>query len=44
MKDLGTRDWTLWGGELQLQLVQLLVRYLLVLDIGTDHLLAPPGR
>jgi hypothetical protein len=38
MKDSGTREWTLWRGQLQLQLVQLLVRHLLVLDMGTDHL------
>ena len=44
MKDSGTRDWTLWGRELHLQLIQLLVRHLLVLDIGADHLLVPPAR
>ena len=40
MKDSGTRDWTLWGGKLQLQLV----RHLRVLDIGAGHLLVQADR
>jgi hypothetical protein len=44
MKDSGTRDWTLRGTELQLQLVQLLIRHFLVLDVGSDHRLVAPDR
>ena len=45
MKDSGTRDGTLSGRELQLQLIQLLVRDLLIFDVGADRLLVPPdGR
>jgi hypothetical protein len=44
MKDSGTRDWTSWGFELQVQLVHLLIRHFLVLDISAYHLLVPPNR
>ena len=34
MKDFETRDWASQGGELEVQLIQLLIGNLLVLDVG----------
>jgi hypothetical protein len=44
MKDSGTRDGTLRGAELQLQLIELLIRHFLVLDVGPDRFLVTPDR
>jgi hypothetical protein len=41
IKDSGTRAGTSRGCKLQLQLIQPLVRDLLVLDVRADHLLIP---
>ena len=44
MKDSGTREGTLRRAELQLQLIELLIRHFLVLDVGPDRFLVTPDR
>jgi hypothetical protein len=44
IKDYGIRIGTSWWGELEFQLIQLLIRCLLILDVVADNLLVPSNR